>query len=33
MEKYYNQLLENNKEWVAKQLDKDPKFFTNLAKG
>jgi carbonic anhydrase len=33
MEKYYNQLLENNKEWVAKQLEKDPSFFANLAKG
>ena len=33
MEKYYNQLLENNKTWVAEQLEKDPEFFENLAHG
>lgn len=33
METYYKQLIENNKEWVAKQLDKDPHFFTKLSKG
>jgi carbonic anhydrase len=33
MEKFYNQLLENNKEWVAKKLDIDPDFFNKLAKG
>lgn len=33
METYYKQLIENNKEWVAKQLDKDPQFFTKLSKG
>lgn len=33
METYYKQLIENNKKWVAKQLDKDPQFFTKLSKG
>lgn len=33
MEKFYNQLLENNKNWAKKQLEKDPDFFTDLAKG
>lgn len=33
MEKYYNQLLENNKNWAKKQLEKDPDFFNDLAKG
>ena len=33
MEKSYLKLLENNKNWVKKQLDLDPKFFENLAKG
>ncbi len=33
MENFYNQLLENNKTWVAEQLEKDPAFFDNLAKG
>lgn len=33
MEKFYNQLLENNKAWAAKQLEKDPEFFNELAKG
>lgn len=33
MEKYYKQLLENNKEWVAKNLEKDPDFFNRLADG
>lgn len=33
MEKFYNQLLENNKTWAAKQLEKDPNFFNDLAKG
>jgi carbonic anhydrase len=33
MEKYYKALLENNKEWVVKQLDVDPEFFNKLAQG
>lgn len=33
MEKYYNQLLENNKKWVEKNLEKDPQFFNRLAEG
>ena len=33
METYYKQLIDNNKEWVAKQLEKDPQFFTKLSKG
>ena len=30
---YYNQLLENNKDWVASKLALDPDFFNKLAKG
>ncbi len=33
MEKYYNNLLDNNKKWVAKNLEKDPNFFKRLSKG
>lgn len=33
MEKFYSQLLENNKTWVAEQLERDPQFFKNLANG
>ncbi len=33
MEKFYNQLLENNKDWVAGKLDMDPDFFNKLAHG
>jgi len=33
MEKYYKSLLENNKKWVEKKLDLDPKFFEKLADG
>lgn len=33
METFYNKLLENNKEWVTKNLAKDPEFFTRLADG
>ena len=33
MDKLYANLLENNKRWVAKQLDIDPEFFENLSKG
>src|SRR5690606_5655762 len=31
--KFYKQLLENNKEWVQTKLDLDPDFFNKLAKG
>lgn len=31
--KFYNQLLENNKEWVQSKLDLDPNFFKKLAAG
>lgn len=34
MEKaFYNQLIENNKEWVASKLEMDPQYFEKLAKG
>lgn len=33
MEKYYKKLLDNNKEWVARNLEKDPDFFNRLAEG
>lgn len=33
MEKFYNQLLENNKAWVESKIEKDPEFFTRLANG
>lgn len=33
MEAFYNQLLENNKKWVAAKLAKDPKYFKKLAVG
>lgn len=33
MDKFYTQLLENNKKWVASCLDKDPEFFNKLADG
>lgn len=33
MEAFYKKLLENNKEWVAKNLEKDPDFFNRLADG
>ena len=33
MSTYYKSLLENNKEWVAKNLENDPDFFTRLANG
>ena len=33
MLKSYNQLLENNKNWVAKMNETDPEFFSTLAKG
>ncbi len=33
MDNFYKQLIENNKKWVEKQLDLNPKFFKNLEKG
>ncbi len=33
MEKFYKELLENNKKWVVKMLDKDPQFFERLSHG
>lgn len=33
MKKSYQQLLDNNKKWVAEQTKNDPAFFENLAKG
>ena len=33
MEKSYQRLIENNKTWVADQLQLDPSFFENLSKG
>lgn len=33
MEKYYNNLLKNNREWVEKNLNNDPDFFNRLADG
>lgn len=33
MEAFYKKLLDNNREWVAKSLEKDPDFFSRLAKG
>lgn len=33
MDRFYKQLLENNKEWVRTKLDEDPNYFTKLAKG
>ena len=33
MENFYNQLLDNNKKWVAGKLAQDPDYFTKLARG
>jgi carbonic anhydrase len=33
MEAFYKKLLDNNKEWVVKSLEKDPEFFSRLANG
>ncbi len=33
MEKSYSRLIENNRTWVAEQLQLDPSFFENLSKG
>lgn len=30
---FYKKILENNKEWVVKALEKDPNYFADLAKG
>jgi len=30
---FYKQILDNNKEWVEKSLEKDPNYFADLAKG
>jgi carbonic anhydrase len=33
MDKYYNNLIENNKKWVADKIDQDPNYFKKLASG
>ncbi|MGK4568616.1 carbonate dehydratase [Flavobacterium sp. 3HN19-14] len=33
MEDFYKKILDNNKEWVEKALEKDPEYFKDLAKG
>jgi carbonic anhydrase len=33
MEKFYKQLLENNKKWVASKLEQNPNYFDKLSKG
>ena len=33
MEAFYNKLLENNKEWVARKIKQDPDYFNRLANG
>lgn len=33
MENFYKSLLDNNKVWVSKNLEKDPEFFNRLANG
>ena len=33
MDKFYNQLLDNNKKWVAGKLAQDPDYFKKLARG
>jgi carbonic anhydrase len=33
MENLYNQLLQNNKKWVASKLEKDPEYFKRLSLG
>ena len=33
MEKFYKQLLDNNKSWVASKLEQNPDYFNKLAKG
>ena len=33
MKEFYKKLLENNKKWVSRNLEKDPEFFNRLAEG
>lgn len=33
MSDFYKQIIENNKEWVERTLEKDPNYFKDLAKG
>lgn len=33
MDAFYRKILDNNREWVVKTLEKDPNFFEDLAKG
>lgn len=33
MDSFYQQLLQNNRDWVRSKLDEDPGYFTKLAKG
>jgi len=33
MKEFYKKLLENNKTWVSRNLEKDPEFFNRLAEG
>ncbi len=33
MDAFYKKILDNNREWVVKSLEKDPNFFEDLAKG
>ncbi|KQB44409.1 carbonate dehydratase [Flavobacterium sp. L1I52] len=33
MDDFYKKILDNNKEWVEKALEKDPNYFADLAKG
>ena len=33
MDTYYNNLIENNKKWVADKIDQDPNYFKKLASG
>lgn len=33
MDRFYKQLLENNKEWVKQNLEEDPQYFEKLANG
>ncbi|MFY7666372.1 carbonate dehydratase [Flavobacterium sp.] len=33
MDAFYKKILDNNREWVVKSLEKDPHFFEDLAKG
>ncbi|MDT8413744.1 MAG: carbonate dehydratase [Flavobacteriaceae bacterium] len=33
MPSFYQQILENNKKWVAEKIDQDPEYFSSLANG